>query len=170
LATLHSPEAETTVPRSPAAELVPLVKLLAEDRRYKIEAYQFVGAGLEYAQEVLGLGRPGKTRKRRGATAKREGDPAPPIRHVSGQELCLALKQLAHKQYGFMAKIVLANWGIHSTSDFGAIVYNLIRIGKMAQSEHDRREDFDNVYDFEQALVRDYAITTEEETCPPSSP
>jgi len=158
------------VPRSPAAELVPLVKLLAEDRRYKIEAYQFVGAGLEYAQDVLGLGRPGKTRKRRGAAAKRGEGPAPPVRHVSGQELCWALKQLAHRQYGFMARLVLASWGIHSTSDFGAIVYNLIRIGKMAQSEHDRREDFDNVFDFEQALVRDYAITTEEETCRPSSP
>jgi uncharacterized repeat protein (TIGR04138 family) len=159
---------ETTVPRSPAAELVPLAKLLAEDPRYKIEAYQFVGAGLEYAQDVLGLGRPDSSSKRRGAPAKRGGgDKQRPIRHVSGQELCWALRQLAHRQYGFMAKLVLGRWGIHSTSDFGTIVYNLIRIGKMSKSEHDRREDFDNVYDFEQALVRDYAITKEEEACRP---
>jgi uncharacterized repeat protein (TIGR04138 family) len=147
---------------------VPLAKLLAEDPRYKIEAYQFVGAGLEYAQDVLGLGRPGPARKRRGASAKRVGEKsAPPVRHVSGQELCWALKQLAHRQYGFMAKLVLASWGIHSTTDFGTIVYNLIRIGKMSKSDHDRREDFDNVYDFEQALVRDYAITKEQEPCRP---
>ena len=66
-----------------------------------------------------------------------------------------------------MAKLVLASWGIHSTSDFGEIVYNLIRIGKMSKSDDDRREDFDNVYDFEQALVREYAITKEEEPCRP---
>jgi uncharacterized repeat protein (TIGR04138 family) len=156
------------VPRSPAAELVPLAKLLAEDPRYKFEAYQFVGAGLEYAQDVLGLGRPSPTRKRKASSAaKRIEEEARPVRHISGQELCWALQQLAHRQYGLMAKLVLAGWGIHSTSDFGSIVYNLISIGKMSKSEHDRRADFDNVYDFEQALVREYLITKEEEACRP---
>jgi uncharacterized repeat protein (TIGR04138 family) len=168
---------EEKVPRSPAAELLPLVKLLADDSRYKIEAYQFVGAGLEYAQEVLGLGRPnqaaspahtGPKRKRRDASGKRiADDEARPVRHVTGQELCWALKKLAHQQYGRMAKLVLAGWGIHSTSDFGAIVYNLIEVKKMSKSEHDRRQDFDNVYDFEQALVQEYAIRKEEEPCRP---
>jgi uncharacterized repeat protein (TIGR04138 family) len=37
----------------------------------------------------------------------------------------------------------------------------------MSKSDSDRLEDFDNVYDFEQALVRDYAITKEEEACRP---
>jgi uncharacterized repeat protein (TIGR04138 family) len=146
------------VPRSPAAELVPLAKLLVEDPRYKFEAYQFVGAGLEYAQDVLGMGKPRRTRHRR-----REG--ARPQRHVTGQELCWALRDLAHRQYGRMAKLVLASWGVHATRDFGAIVFNLIRIGKMSLSESDRIEDFDDVYDFEQALVRDYVITKEEESC-----
>ena len=150
------------MPRSPAAQLIPLAKLLAEDRRYKFEAYQFVGAGLEYAQDVLRLGKPGPAKRRRGE-ASRE------VRHVSGPELCWALKELAHQQYGLMAKLVLANWGVHSTSDFGAIVFNLIRIGKMSKSDRDRREDFDNVFDFEQALVRDYTITKESEPCRPSS-
>jgi uncharacterized repeat protein (TIGR04138 family) len=154
------------VPRSPAAELIPLAKLLAEDPRYKIEAYQFVGAGLEYAQDVLGLGRPGPPRKRR-ASSRRSGEGEAPVRHVSGQDLCWALRSLAHRQYGLMAKLVLGSWGVHSTSDFGAIVYNLIRIGKMSKSDHDRREDFDNVFDFEQALVRDYTIRKEEEACRP---
>jgi uncharacterized repeat protein (TIGR04138 family) len=158
---------EFLVPRSPAAELVPLAKLLAEDRRYKIEAYQFVGAGLEHAQETLGLGKPATRKRKVAAAGKRPAEEGPPIRHVSGQDLCLALKHLAHQQYGLMAKLVLAGWGINATSDFGEIVYNLIRIGKMSKSEHDRREDFDNVFDFEQALVRDYAITTEEESCRP---
>ncbi len=166
---------EPIVPRSPAAELLPLAKLLAGDNRYKIEAYQFVGAGLEYAQEVLGLGTPNPAAspahagpKRKRARGKRVADDeARPVRHVSGQELCWALKELAHQQYGRMAKLVLASWGLHSTSDFGEIVYNLIEIKKMSKSEHDRRQDFDNVYDFNQALVQDYAIRKEEEPCRP---
>ena len=128
----------------------------------------FVGAGLEYAQDVLGLGRPGPARKRKtGSAGKQVEEEARPVRHISGQELCWALQQMAHRQYGRMAKLVLAGWGIHSTSDFGSIVYNLIRVGKMSKSETDRREDFDNVYDFEQALVREYTITKEEESCHP---
>jgi uncharacterized repeat protein (TIGR04138 family) len=168
---------ESKVPRSPAAELLPLAKLLADDSRYKIEAYQFVGAGLEYAQEALGMGsgNPAASpathapkRKRRDASGKRVADDeARPVRHVTGQELCWALKELAQRQYGRMAKLVLANWGIRSTGDFGEIVYNLIEIKKMSKSEHDRRQDFDNVYDFEQALVQEYTIRKEEEPCRP---
>ena len=162
------------MPLSPAAELLPLARLLAEDPRYKLEAYQFVGAGLEYAQNVLGLGKPGPAPRRGSKTARQSrnagrssSDAGRNVRHVSGQELCGALKELAHQQYGLMAKLVLASWGIHSTSDFGAIVFNLIRIGKMSKSDSDRHEDFDNVFDFEQALVRDYAITKEVEPCRP---
>ena len=66
-----------------------------------------------------------------------------------------------------MARLVLSSWGIHATSDFGEIVFNLIRIGQMSKSENDRREDFDNVYDFEQTLVREYTITKEEAACRP---
>ena len=151
------------MPRSAAAELPPLVKLLTEDRRYKLEAYQFVGAGLEYSQEVLGLGKPGpRTRRKKSAE-----DDDRPVRHVSGQDLCQALRRFAHEQYGFMAKLVLDSWGIRSTNDFGEIVYNLIKIGKMSKSDNDRREDFDNVYDFEQALVKEFVITREEEPCRP---
>ena len=145
------------MPRTPTVELPPLVRLLAEDQRYRIEAYHFVGAGLEYAQEVLGLGRTQAKPRSRGKS--RDGEPTGrAVRHIRGQELCHALKQLAHEKYGYLAKLVLASWGIHSTSDFGEIVYNLIRIGKMSKSAGDRREDFDDVYDFEQALVREYRI------------
>jgi uncharacterized repeat protein (TIGR04138 family) len=137
-----------------------LVRLLAEDRRYKLEAYQFVAAGLEYAQEVLGMGTPEPS-----ARPQRQGEAT---RHVTGQELCWALRKLAHEQYGLLAKLVLASWGIRSTSDFGEIVYNLIRIGRLSKSPRDRREDFDNVYDFEQALVKEFVITKEDaEACPP---
>ena len=55
-----------------------------------------------------------------------------------------------------MARLVLADWGIRSTGDFGEIVWNFIKIGTMSKSPNDRREDFDDVFDFETALVREY--------------
>lgn len=140
-------------------EIPPLVKLLGEDRRYKLEGYQFVRLGLNYAQEVLGLGQEQASSPPR----RRSPDDSPQRpRHVTGQELCLALRKFAHEQYGLMAKLVLASWGIYSTSDFGEIVYNLIKIGEMSKSDGDRREDFDDVYDFDQSFVREFAITKEE--------
>ena len=58
----------------------------------------------------------------------------------------------------FMAKTVLNNWGIYRTSDFGEMVFNLIRIGECSKTENDRREDFDNVYDFDEGLCQAFRI------------
>jgi len=57
-----------------------------------------------------------------------------------------------------MAKAVLNSWGIRNTGDIGNIVFNLIEIEQMKKTKHDKREDFDNVYDFETAFVRDFKI------------
>jgi uncharacterized repeat protein (TIGR04138 family) len=143
------------VSKSMTPDIHPLIKLLCEDRRYKLEAYQFVRSGLEYAQEVLELGR-------REETTVGDGE-VRLVRHVTGQDLCHALKAYAHNQYGYMARLVLRDWGILSTSDFGEIVYNLIKIGEMTKSPEDRREDFDQVFDFDQALVDDFVFTAVED-------
>ena len=42
------------------------------------------------------------------------------------------------------------------TSDVGEIVYNLIRVDLMRKSASDRREDFDDVFDFKQAFDDDF--------------
>ena len=84
--------------------------------------------------------------------------------HVTGQQLCEACRQYAIDQYGYLAGIVLASWGIHSTSDLGELVYNLIRIEQMRKSDSDRREDFDDVYDFENAFDPKFELAFESET------
>jgi len=78
--------------------------------------------------------------------------------HVSGQELCDAIRRLALQQYGYMAKTVLNNWGLRRTGDFGEIVFNLIRIGQMRKTTQDVREDFNDVYDFETAFREEFKI------------
>jgi len=131
-----------------------IVKLLEEDRRYPLPAYIFIFEALNFAHEVLGLGRETASESR-GAS---EDDESGPQRHVTGQELCEAIRQFALEQYGYMAKLVLSNWGMHCTGDFGEIVFNLIRIGRMRKTSRDRREDFDHVYDFDQAFCRQFRI------------
>jgi uncharacterized repeat protein (TIGR04138 family) len=131
-----------------------IAKLLQEDRRYPLEAYIFVFEALHYAQEVLSLGSESPSEP----SGETEAEEAGPQRHVSGQELCEAIRRFALEQYGYMAKLVLSNWGMHATSDFGEIVFNLIRIGRMRKTPQDRREDFDNAYDFEQAFRQQFRI------------
>lgn len=77
-------------------------------------------------------------------------------RHLSGQELCEALRLYALQQYGYMAASVLAQWGITTTQDFGSIVYNLIDIGLMRKSSDDRQEHFSDVYDFHEVFVENF--------------
>ena len=45
--------------------------------------------------------------------------------------------------------MVLGNWGVSSTRDLGEIVFNMIDIGQMRKTRKDRREDFHDVYDFD---------------------
>jgi uncharacterized repeat protein (TIGR04138 family) len=130
-------------------------KLLKEDRRYPLEAYIFVFEALQYAQTVLGMGTASDSERIGEAPEEEETGPQ---QHVTGQELCEAIRQFALEQYGYMAKLVLGNWGLHTTGDFGEIVFNMIRIGRMRKTPHDRREDFDEVYDFDCAFRQQFRI------------
>ena len=118
----------------------PIFQLLQTDLRYQLHAYQFVRDSLAYAQEVL----PNDKSESKSET---ENEP-----HLTGQQLCEAIRLFAIDQFGYMSKTVLNNWGIEGTDDFGEIVYNLIRVDLMKKSGHDRREDFDAVFDFEMGL------------------
>jgi uncharacterized repeat protein (TIGR04138 family) len=148
-------------------------ELIVHDKRYKREAYGFVFEGLRYAHEVLGLGTatPSEERRPGAGSPKSAGRPqsAPPAgegeaeeqdppRHLTGRELCEAIRRYALDQFGFMAKTVLNNWGVHTTGDFGNIVFNLIEIGEMSKTKDDRREDFDDVFDFEADLRQEFRI------------
>jgi len=140
----------------------PIFQLIEDDPRYKIDAYQFVREALAFAQEVLDMGA-----ERASEPGEDEPDPEPdseqrPERHLTGQQLCEAIRRYALQQYGLMAKVVLADWGIHATGDFGEIVYNLIGIGEMKKSADDRREDFDDVYDFADAFSQPFSTSNDE--------
>lgn len=148
------------------------MQLLKDDPRFRIEAYQFVREALSFGQnddeeesedaiddlseidEALILGE----------LEEDEDWQEEQEHHLTGQILCEAIRVYAQQQYGYMAKTVLNSWGLTSTSDFGEIVYNLIEIGMMKKSNTDRREDFNDVYDFESAFVQNFRFEIPEET------
>lgn len=134
-----------------------LALLLKEDRRYRLDAYLFVFEALSYAQDVMGMGTESPSEPT-SEIDEQDDETEGPQRHVTGQELCEAIRRFALQQYGLMAKTVLGSWGIHKTGDFGDIVFNLIRIGRMRKTPHDRREDFEDVYDFETAFRGEFKI------------
>jgi uncharacterized repeat protein (TIGR04138 family) len=125
-------------------ETYTLHQIIKKDPRYPLEAYQFVRESLAYAADCLELDFYEEL-SNPNSRSRRE-------RHLTGQQLCEAIRQYALSQFGFMAKIVLKNWGIHSTRCFGDIVYNMIQGGIMRKSEHDHRCHFDNVYQFDEVF------------------
>jgi uncharacterized repeat protein (TIGR04138 family) len=118
-------------------------KRVRADGRYPPEAFEFLHRGLAAASQHK-YGTP-------------EEQAAAGARHVSGQELCLALRALALEQWGPLAPAVLKTWNIHRTRDFGELVYLMISWGLMGKQDSDNIEDFDDVYDFHTAFS-DYEI------------
>jgi uncharacterized repeat protein (TIGR04138 family) len=130
-----------------------LAGVLARDPRYSIHAYAFVFEALEYTK---------KLKKRAQARTRPRGRRTSKMRHVTGRELCEGARLLALAQYGLLAIAVLNQWGIRATSDLGEIVYNLIASGDLEKSPSDSRGDFDHVYDFDTALIRDFVLALDD--------
>jgi len=80
-------------------------------------------------------------------------------RHVCGRELCIGLRDYAIDRYGMMAKSVLNRWGIHHTRDFGNIIFAMVEAGLMRTTDEDSIEDFDSIFEFDDAFA-DPARTT----------
>jgi uncharacterized repeat protein (TIGR04138 family) len=127
-----------------------LAEVLARDARYTIEAYAFLFEALEYTRAQL---RRGRARFRAARVP-----PHPASHHVSGQQLCEGARRLALEQYGQLAPMILASWGLHSTSNLGDLVYNLIATGAMEKTAADRRSDFDDVFDFDTAFRPEFVL------------
>ena len=114
--------------------------------RYHPDVYRFVFDALQHAQEQLKRPRP--------------RTPDDQHAHITGQELCAGIRELAVKRYGLLARTVFGHWGVTSTTDFGRIVFELIDRGEMRKTERDTLDDFVDVYEFEDVFDREYAIDT----------
>jgi len=120
-------------------EIVTLI--CKEDPRFDRKAYDFVRLGLDHTVKEL--------RKKNAVRAEKS-------RHVTGPELLDGLKVYALDQFGPLAKTVLDAWGVRRCRDFGDIVFNLIEYNVFSKTENDRREDFSDIFDFDDAFVKPF--------------
>ena len=112
--------------------------ILATDARYQRDAYTFVREALDFTQKLI-------SKENRGT-----------VRHVTGQELLDGIRQYSLTQFGPMTMTVLEEWGIHTSKDFGDIVFNMVEIGLLAKTEKDTRDDFQTGYDFTAAFRKPF--------------
>jgi uncharacterized repeat protein (TIGR04138 family) len=117
----------------------------ATPRTYHPMAYKFVFSALRFTQEQLGRDR----------STEATG-------HISGAELLDGIRRLGLQHFGMMSIVVFKTWGIHSTDDFGKIVFQLIEAGEMRKTDDDQLGDFLGVYDFSKVFLEDYTLDTSE--------
>ncbi len=127
-------------------------EIYQKDRRYPPEAYFFVSDALRFTQ---------LRREKHEPAGSSDNDPA--TDHVSARELLEGICDYAVEEFGMMAPTVFRLWNVRKTDDFGEIVYNLIAFKKLTQSPHDRREDFNNVFDLYQKLSKPVPISIDDD-------
>ena len=110
--------------------------LRAGGSRYAREAYVFIVAALGETARALP--------EERLADAER--------RHLSGQELTQGVIRIAREEFGPLAPTVFAEWGVRSTEDVGAIVFELVEAGQLSARAEDTILDFTSGTDLLAAL------------------
>ena len=92
-------------------------------------------------------------------TLKRTREESGEERHVSGEELIYGFRDYAIQEFGPMAHTLLREWGVHTCSDVGDMVFELIEEGMFGKQDSDTREDFADHYDFDEAFRHPYLPT-----------
>ena len=108
-------------------------RIRLKEPRFDERAYLFVLGALEYCQQRLDE-----------------------RRHITGKELALACRDLALEKFGVMAGLVLEHWGVHSSADLGDVVFTLVDLGLLMSQPSDSRDEFADVFDFDQAFAKEY--------------
>jgi len=114
-----------------------LDRITERDPRFHRDAYYFVRDALDVAQK------------------KFCGSGSEP-QHVTGQQLLEGIREHALSEFGPMAKMVLEEWGVTRCEDFGDIVFNMVEASLLGKTEEDRREDFKDGYDFDEAFRKPF--------------
>ena len=109
--------------------------ILERDKRFEQNAYFLLKDALDYTLKC--------------AREDNDGEE----RHVSGEELLLGFRDHALEEFGPMAHTLLREWGVHTCSDVGDMVFHLIEEGMFGKQDSDSKEDFRDIYDFDDAFV-----------------
>ena len=123
-----------------------ILQVVANDSRFAPEAYVFLREALDFTARQLDKPESG------------------PKRHISARELIEGVRIYALQEFGPMTLTVLNAWGIHSTEDIGAIVFNLVEAGILGKNTDDRIEDFIDGFDFTSAFDTPFCADAESDT------
>ena len=123
-----------------------LDEVVRRDGRYSLDAFPFLQEGLKRAVKQ--------------AYGEKADEDRP--HHVTGRQLCLALRDEALERWGILARNVLTKWNIHATVDFGNMVYLLVDNALMDKTEEDCLDHFRDVYDFATAFEPGDLLDSEE--------
>src|SRR5438105_13170774 len=96
------------------------------DPRYRPQAYGFVFNALWVALQAM--------------PPERRADPV--RRHLTCQELLDAVIALGRSEFGSLATTVFREWGVESSGDVGAIVFQLIDQEELTARPEDSPESF----------------------------
>lgn len=135
-----------------------LRSIIERDSRYKLEAYYYVLETLDFARSQLGMGHCEPAAVSFSSGDEELDEPENVVLHISGGELCEAIRIRALGMFGLMAKTVFQQWGITTTDDFGEIVYNMVEAGKIQAASNDCREAFHQLYDFQKVFCDDFSF------------
>ncbi len=113
---------------------------IASGTPYSPAAFAFVQEGLGYTSNLF---------------TARDTDPyelGELERHVTGQQLCMGLRDFAIERFGLLAPVVLRHWGVQRTEDFGNLVFRMVDLELLRTSSRDSEEDFRAVFNFDEAF------------------
>ena len=130
---------------------------LARETHYPPAAFEFVRRGLDFTVQRI---------YSQCSQSELEADPDDDEdvveRHVTGQDLCEGLRDLAIREYGLLARTVLERWRIRQCTDFGKIVFAMVEGGQMQATPEDSLEDFANVFEFDEAFSETFVLDSRE--------
>jgi len=125
-------------------KLQPLIReiRIQNERKYAEAAYFFVLEALDFTIFLEGRG-------------QKPSDG----RHISPQELLSGLRRYAQEEFGPLAPYAFRSWGVHSTGDFGSLVFQMCEAGLLNKTERDKPQDFANGFDFEVAFQEGESVS-----------
>lgn len=112
-----------------------VVSILKRDKRFDPHAYFFLKDALDFTLKRIADSNGGQAR------------------HVSGPELLAGYRDFALEQFGPMASTLMEEWSIRKCQDVGDMVFHLIEEQVFGKQESDRKEDFSEVFDFQESLI-----------------
>ena len=117
-----------------------VVSILKRDKRFDPHTYFFLKEALDFTLKRIAEANGGQPR------------------HVTGQELLEGFRDYALEQFGPMASTLMKEWGVRKCQDVGDMVFHLIEEQVFGKQESDRREDFAEAFDFEEALRQEARV------------